>query len=266
MTRRAARGAASCRPTFVAFHAHPDDEAIFTGGTLVLARAAGWRTVVVFATGGELGAEPGADPAVVAMARRREAERAGAVLGVDAVDFLGFRDSGMAGSPRNHDPGCLAAAARAEVAERLALALERHRATALSSYDLRGIYGHPDHLVVHRIARRLHQAGVVDELYEATLDPLALREQRDELVGSGRLSGAAWPEDTIERLGAPAGAPVAVDVTAVLDTKRRSIAAHASQVLVDDFMGIPAGAFERLISREWYLCRGRKRLLASVAA
>jgi len=268
MTRRPSQQGARCRPTFVAFHAHPDDEAIFTGGTLALARAAGWRTVVVFATGGELGAEPGADPAAVARARRREAGRAGEILGVDAVEFLGFRDSGMAGSPRNHDPGCLAAAAGTEVAERLARVLERHGATALSSYDPRGVYGHPDHLVVHRIARRLHQAGAVAELYEATLDPLALREQRDELVDTGRLTGAAWPADTIDRLGAPAGAAgaaVAVDVSDVLDTKRRSIAAHGSQVLVGDFMGIPAGAFERLISREWFLCAGPGRLLASVA-
>lgn len=264
MTRRTVPGAAPCRPTFVAFHAHPDDEAIFTGGTLALARATGWRTVVVFATGGELGAEPGADPAAVALARRREAERAGEILGVDAVEFLGFRDSGMAGSARNHDPGCLAAAAGAEVAERLARVLGRHDATALSSYDPRGIYGHPDHLVVHRIARRLHEAGAVGELYEATLDPLALREQRDELVGSGRLDDAAWPEHTIDQLGAPVGAPMALDVTDVLDTKRRSIAAHASQVLVDDFMGIPAGAFERIISREWFLTHGTGRLLAEL--
>ena len=266
MTTRRSRRGDPCRPTFVAFHAHPDDEAIFTGGTLALARAAGWRTVVVFATGGELGAEPGADPATVALARRREAERAGEILGVDAVEFLGFRDSGMAGSARNHDPGCLAAACGAEVAERLARALAHHGATALSSYDRRGIYGHPDHVVVHLIARRLHEAGAVSELYEATLDPPALREQRDELIGTGRLAGAAWPEAVIDRLGAPAGATVAVDVSDVLDIKRRSIAAHASQVLVDDFMGIPAGAFERLISREWYLCHGPGRLLASFAA
>lgn len=267
MTRLKPQRGAPGRPTFVAFHAHPDDEAIFTGGTLALARAAGWRTVVVFATGGERGAEPGADPAAVALARRREAERAGQLLGVDAVEFLGFRDSGMAGSAHNHDPGCLAAADGAEVADRLARLLDRHRAAALSSYDERGVYSHPDHLVVHRIARRLHEAGAVGELYEATLDPLVLHQHRDALVGSGRLTRAAWPVETIGQLGAPAGRPVAVDVTRVLDTKRRSIAAHASQVLVDDFMGIPAGVFERLISREWFLCpdSAERRLLADLA-
>ncbi len=178
-----------------------------------------------------------------------------------------FRDSGMAGSADNQHPGCLAVADSTEAADRLALVLERYAVTALSSYDPRGVYGHPDHLVVHRTARRLHQAGTVGELYEATLDPLALREQRDELVRSGRLDGSAWPDAVIDRLGAPAGRPVAIDVAQVLDIKRRSIAAHASQVLVDDFMGIPAGAFERLISREWFLCpdgAGQGRLLADL--
>ena len=83
-------------------------------------------------------------------------------------------------------------------------------------------------------------------------------------MGSGRLHHASWPEATLDCLGLPTGVPTAIDVTEVLDVKRRSIAAHASQVLVDDFMGIPAGAFERLISREWFHCRGAGRLLAEL--
>ena len=39
--------------TVVFFHAHPDDEAIFTGGTMALLAAAGWRVVLVVATAGE---------------------------------------------------------------------------------------------------------------------------------------------------------------------------------------------------------------------
>src|SRR2546423_13045435 len=41
--------------TVVFFHAHPDDEAIFTGGTMALLAAAGWRVVLVVATAGEQG-------------------------------------------------------------------------------------------------------------------------------------------------------------------------------------------------------------------
>ena len=40
--------------TVVAFHAHPDDEVILTGGTLARAAAAGHRVVVVTATDGRV--------------------------------------------------------------------------------------------------------------------------------------------------------------------------------------------------------------------
>ena len=36
--------------TLVAFHAHPDDESLLTGGTLALAAAAGHRVVLVVAS------------------------------------------------------------------------------------------------------------------------------------------------------------------------------------------------------------------------
>jgi LmbE family N-acetylglucosaminyl deacetylase len=41
--------------TIVAFHAHPDDEAILTGGTFASLSAAGHRIVVVTATDGRMG-------------------------------------------------------------------------------------------------------------------------------------------------------------------------------------------------------------------
>lgn len=41
--------------TIVAFHAHPDDEALLTGGTLARAAADGHRVVVVVATDGIMG-------------------------------------------------------------------------------------------------------------------------------------------------------------------------------------------------------------------
>src|SRR5215469_1832340 len=92
--------------TLVTFHAHPDDEAIATGGTMLRAKAAGHRVVLVFATRGELGEHaPDALSADETLTERREAEaRAAAeILGADRVEFLGFRDSGMAGEPTNDD-------------------------------------------------------------------------------------------------------------------------------------------------------------------
>ena len=41
--------------TLLLMHAHPDDEAISTGGAMMKARAAGHRVVLVTATRGEAG-------------------------------------------------------------------------------------------------------------------------------------------------------------------------------------------------------------------
>ena len=95
--------------TIVSFHAHPDDEAIASGGTLARAAAAGHRVVLVFATRGELGEpvpgvlEPGEQ---LAMRRSAECYASAAALGAKRVEFLGFTDSGMMGEPSNDAPFC----------------------------------------------------------------------------------------------------------------------------------------------------------------
>ena len=85
--------------TLVVFHAHPDDEALLTGGTMAKAAAAGHRVVVVFATDGAAGlaASRYGTPEEMGAVRRDEARTAAAALGADRVEFLGYDDSGMAG-------------------------------------------------------------------------------------------------------------------------------------------------------------------------
>jgi LmbE family N-acetylglucosaminyl deacetylase len=88
--------------TIVFFHAHPDDEAIATGGTMARASREGHRVVLVSATRGELGefAPDSLAPGEQLVDRRvAELNAAAEILGVDRVEFLGYRDSGMAGEP-----------------------------------------------------------------------------------------------------------------------------------------------------------------------
>src|SRR3546814_5912329 len=94
--------------TLVSFHAHPDDESIGTGGTLAKAAAAGHRTVLVFGTRGEHGeVDDGFLDAGETLADRRvvETHRSAEILGVSRVEFLGYVDSGMMGTPENDQPG-----------------------------------------------------------------------------------------------------------------------------------------------------------------
>ena len=103
--------------TLMAVHAHPDDEAISTGGILARYSDEGVRTVLVTCTNGELGdapggvkpEEPGHDEIVVVPLRRRELEASCDVLGVSHLELLGYHDSGMDGLAAERRAGLLLA-------------------------------------------------------------------------------------------------------------------------------------------------------------
>jgi hypothetical protein len=75
--------------TVVAFHAHPDDEALLTSGILAGAAAVGHRVVIVVAADGHVTAVSDAAPS-----RLGELRASAAVLGVHRVEHLGYADSG----------------------------------------------------------------------------------------------------------------------------------------------------------------------------
>src|SRR5262245_53646132 len=91
--------------TLMIVHAHPDDEVIGSGGTFARYAAEGIRTVLVTATLGEEGQIVVPDlntpevKARLAEVRREELRKAVAILDISDQEFLGYRDSGMAGTP-----------------------------------------------------------------------------------------------------------------------------------------------------------------------
>src|SRR3954464_1255431 len=96
--------------TLVCFHAHPDDECIATGGTMAKAAKDGHRVVLVVATKGEHGEVPDgflADGEALWERRVRETHASAEILGAQRVEFLGYVDSGMMGTPENDKAGAL---------------------------------------------------------------------------------------------------------------------------------------------------------------
>jgi LmbE family N-acetylglucosaminyl deacetylase len=262
--------------TLVLFHAHPDDEAIATGGTMALAAAAGHDVVLVVATRGEQGEPvPGVLAPGEALWERRVAEThaSAALLGVSEVVFLGYEDSGMMGEPTNDNPACFWQADPDEAADRLAAVLESVGADVLTCYDAHGGYGHPDHIQVHRVghlaARRAGLGGGSSaSLFEATMNrtrmtelmaaAAELLESPDADVGAHETSGAeATAADVASEpdFGTPEeGITHAIDVTTVLDAKRAAMAAHASQVAADSFfLTLPDDAFAAAFGTEWFI-------------
>ena len=245
--------------TIAFLHAHPDDEAIFTGGTLARLAAAGYRTVVVVATSGELGRNDGGT-GPLASRRRAETHAACVELGVAALHFLHFHDSGLGADADEPAATTFAAAHTHDAAALLAEVLVAESAEELVSYDGGGIYGHPDHVQVHRVGRAAAALAGVTTLYEATVDREYLHFVETHLVEHAHRS---LPQ--LGTLGSPTvEIDTTVDVRSVLDAKRRAIDAHVSQVPGDPAAWIPGAGFADVYGYEWYLRLGPPGTLDSL--
>jgi LmbE family N-acetylglucosaminyl deacetylase len=222
--------------TLMCVHAHPDDEAISTGGILARYAGEGVQTVLVTCTNGELGdgpggvkpGEPGHTPQAVVAARRAELETSCAVLSITHLEMLGYHDSGMMGWPQNDAPDAFWHVDVTAAASRLGALMERYRPQVVVTYDANGFYGHPDHIQAHRVTvAALANTNVVDKLYYPAIPASALPRLAELLAEHG----LEVPEELDD---APFGTPdeqisAVIDVSTVTEHKYDSLAAHASQ-------------------------------------
>lgn len=239
--------------TVVAFHAHPDDEVLLTGGTLARLAAEGHRTVVVVACGGGLGTGP--------ETRLAELRASAARLGVARVVHLGYADSGH-GPVLFPDPPGQVRFARAdpdEAAAKLAALLREEGADLLLSYDPQGQYGHRDHVMVHRVgARAAALAGPV-----RVLEGTAPRETVALLFIPVRALGLVVRHDLAGmRAGFTPRAAIThrIDVRRFAAQKQAALAAHRTPVygqgrtarLFRLLVRLPVPAFGLVAGREWF--------------
>ncbi|MEY2403836.1 MAG: hypothetical protein QOD38_1387 [Acidimicrobiaceae bacterium] len=248
--------------TLVCFHAHPDDECIATGGVMAKAAKDGHRVVLVVATKGENGEVPDGflEPGEALWQRRvKETEAAADILGVQRVEFLGYLDSGMIGTPENDKPGSFWTADVEEAAGRLAQILREERADVITIYDDHGGYGHPDHIQVHRVGKRAAEIVGAQKVYQATIN-------RDHIIRGMRERASLMPEGTempdfegAEDFGSSETVITgAVDVSEFLDHKRRAMQAHASQISEQSFfLQMPPEAFAVGFGTEWFIREGQ---------
>lgn len=242
--------------TVVAFHAHPDDEALLTGGTIAKLAAEGHRVIIVVACDGDVRADPPGG-----LGRRLEELRASAaILGAEKAVHLGYADSGH-GAVLFEDPPGRTRFVRAdpeEAAAKLAALLRAEHADLLLSYDPQGGYGHRDHVRVHQVgARAAELAGV--RVVEATVPrELVARYGRLllllRLVKRHRLQqmrGYGMPRSAITHR---------VDVRRYAGRKQAALAAHRTPVFSGGRAGrlfrlmirLPLPVFRLLGGREWF--------------
>jgi LmbE family N-acetylglucosaminyl deacetylase len=261
--------------TFLAVHAHPDDEASSTGGLYRLLANQGVRTVLVCCTNGECGDGPdGAKPDAdhhdgdeVAAVRAIELDNAVEVLGISRLVRLGYRDSGMKGWPQNSDPESFWATPVSVAAEKLAAVLREERPQVIMTYNEYGFYGHPDHIQAHLIT--LAAIKLLD--YEPTLyfnaipDSVMVRfrerweqEDREQKAADAAKGLVREPETPNEEEEIPMGTPdadisAAIDISDVADAKFDALAAHQSQIAESFWMKMGREQFKKVMGTEWFI-------------
>jgi N-acetyl-1-D-myo-inositol-2-amino-2-deoxy-alpha-D-glucopyranoside deacetylase len=243
-------------------HAHPDDETIGTGASMARYAAEGVHVTLLTCTLGELGEILVPELAGLAaehadqLGGYRIGELAAAMreLGVRDHRFLGgagrWRDSGMMGTAGNDDPrafwACAKDPARFDAAVAAATEVIREvRPQVLVTYDENGGYGHPDHIMAHRVAMaaadraaRPGDGGAgwrIEKIYWSVAPESALRRALDAVRAAGD-TVAFDSVASIEEL--PMGTPdgevtTAVDARAFVAAKRAAMRAHATQISVD---------------------------------
>ncbi len=268
-------------------HAHPDDETIGTGATMARYAAAGAHVTLLTCTLGELGevlvpeweglaADRGDQLGGYRIGELAAAMRA---LGVTDHRFLGWagrwRDSGMMGTPGNDDPrafwSCASDGKRfAEAVDQAAAVIRETRPQVLVTYDENGGYGHPDHIMAHRVAMaaadRAAEPGdggepwTVAKIYWTAIPKSVLQRGIEALRAAGDetfFDGAESADDL------PMGNPdheitTVIDGAAFGQHKDAAMRAHATQIAVDGpFFALSNNIGLEFLTVEYYrLVRG----------
>jgi LmbE family N-acetylglucosaminyl deacetylase len=253
---------------------HPDDESSATGGLLAYYSARGVRAGVVICTGGEEGEihDPTLDPVVdrprLRAIREQELRNACAILGVAELRLLGYRDSGMPGTPANHHLEAFARADLSEAAGRLVRIIRVLRPRVIVTEPPGGGYAHPDHIRCHQVSlAAFHAAGdtqaypeagsvwPVAKLYAvAQIDDGQWETLQPAFQAAGFDVGGRQRDRKRARGAGPETATVALDVRPYSAIQRQALLAHRTQIPPDSFWGrLPAELYRRAFATAYLL-------------
>ena len=252
---------------------HPDDEAFPIGGSLAAHSSRGVNIRLITATSGEEGEvrSPGlAIPDGLGSLRREELSCSVHTLGLQSHHVLGYRDSGMAGTPANNLPEAFINIAQEEIVGILVREIRTFRPQVVLTFEPGGLYGHPDHIAICKHATKAfhtaNDASIYPEQLIEGLEPF----QPDRLYYSARpqgfrtsmalklqAAGIDFPMPTIERANDgidPDEIHLEVNVSDQLDQKMGSILCHKSQVAPNwPYNQVPRSVAADILGREHYI-------------
>lgn len=238
--------------------AHPDDESFGHAGTILLAGQIGMTTGYVCATRGEAGKIRDASLATTPqLAARRDIELRKAMRNAGLTDLriLGYRDSGMDGTPENEDPRCLMQADEEEVTAHLVATIRDMKPKAVIGFGPDGVYGHPDHIRIGKLTDRaiLEAAadadpGLGDPWQVPAFYHVAV--PRERIVASRSNPESPYfnaPMEVLNRLGSPSSEITHwTDTSSVATQKFKVLMEHATQISKDNPIADPTSELHKV--------------------
>ena len=253
--------------TILAVLAHPDDESFGMGGTLAYYAQKGCEVHLVCATLGEAGT---VDDEYLqtydSIAALREAELGCAIqsLGLTSLHLLGYRDSGMPGTPENNHPKAQINHSLDEVAGKVVKHIREIKPDIVLTFDPMGGYKHPDHIHIQKATTLAFDKAADASFHPEAgppFKPLALYYHlfpRTFLKWATRLMplfgmdprrwGRNKDIDLKSLVDIKFPTHARIDIRDVVDTKREAGACHASQggiLMRRGLMGFATRALEK---------------------
>ncbi len=197
----------------LAIFAHPDDESFLAGGALAMtAKKTGVR--IVIATAGEKGRshiDYEISDEDIAKMRKEETSNAMQALGVKDYLILDYPD------------GSLGQVSEEEITKKLISLIRDFKPSSILTFGPDGVTGHRDHIAIGRFATKAAAILGIDVYW------LARPKAQQNLVES-----RSWPRTSQHYTEIPAvpyseNDLIRMDVSGVLEEKKKAIAAHASQ-------------------------------------
>jgi len=221
----------------LAIFAHPDDEVFSCGGTLARYAAEGHQVNLICATRGEEGEiiHPEIDPerypkgSERGLLRKAELEEACKELGISAPFFLNHHDSGFPIEVGLRNPKAFMNQEIFSIEHELLDHITKIRPNIIITFDPHGMYGHLDHITIHRaaLAAFWSAGGVMQPAPQRLYFPVKTIAQIEKMQAS---SDSTTPQMDPRRYGVSEDSICAeIDISAYENQKLNGINAHRSQ-------------------------------------
>jgi LmbE family N-acetylglucosaminyl deacetylase len=190
----------------------------------------------------------------VAQTRIAELRESCKYLGVTELETLGYHDSGMPDWEFRHSPEAFCNVPLDVVAGRISSLIERYRPDVVVTYDPGDAYQHPDHVHASRAAvAAVELAPVPAKLYLTAMSSSQLYSALQAMRDAGEDVPEVSEEDARLIRDAEERITTTVDIASVLDRKRASLLAHASQIADSWVNKIPPETLDAVFGAEHFI-------------